>query len=459
MKKFFVCSFAAVMGFVCLVSCSEQESDLPSTSHQLRIVTHTREGEAPLARVYLFNADNTLARTIQTDDAGSYTSASASVKLPSATYTLCALNASDLAHFQIPDNPTPTSVITKAANQSMGDLLMATASATLPDGASEVVDMTLHRKVLELSSVAVSQVPADVTGVSVSITPFYSGIQFNGTYVGTDPVTCTFNLVASTTTTGLWELTPEQLVFPSKDKPEITVTFTRGDNDASTYTYTASEAMTANNKYNISGVYTEPLGVTITGTITLQPWSTDPAPVNFDFDEQNNSANNSGNNNQNDPNDPSTDPITNPTTDPSEVPVAGKTYKGCYVVSVDETNRKAVLLSPTEGSGYSTKVDNSNITLLECLQSDLRSWPSVDGITGTWRLPTYPEVEIFAKIPEVIELLNLPKAGLYLFCSNLTDWKRAKIIDSTNGIKVSEVGSNVAVDDKNVLRPVIDITY
>lgn len=458
MKKFFVCSVAAVMGFVCLVSCSEQESDLPSTSHQLRIVTHTREGEAPLARVYLFNADNTLARTIHTDDAGSYTSASASVKLPSATYTLCALNASDLAHFQIPDNPTPTSVITKATGQSMGDLLMATASATLPDGASEVVDMTLQRKVLELSTLSVSQVPADVTGVSVSITPFYSGIQFNGTYVATDPVTCTFDLVASTTTTGLWELTPEQLVFPSKDKPEITVTFTRGDNDASTYTYTASEAMTANNKYNISGVYTEPLGVTITGSITLQPWPTDSSPVNFDFDEQNNSANNSGNNNQNDPNDPSNNP-TNPTTDPSEVPVAGKTYKGCYVVSVDETNRKAVLLSPTEENNYKTKMNIKGYDdWRTCPKEELKNWPSVESVTGTWRLPTYAEVEKFAKMPGVIDLSNKPSTGFNIFYSNLTDWMRAKIKNSANGIKVS-ADSTGEMSDTDILRPVIDITY
>lgn len=457
MKNFFVCSVAAVMGFVCLVSCSEQESDLPSTSHQLRIVTHTREGEAPLARVYLFNADNTLARTIQTDDAGSYTSASASVKLPSATYTLCALNASDLAHFQIPDNPTPTSVITKATGQSMGDLLMATASATLPDGASEVVDMTLQRKVLELSTLSVSQVPADVTGVSVSITPFYSGIQFNGTYVATDPVTCTFNLVASTITTGLWELTPEQLVFPSKDKPAITVTFTRGDNDASTYTYTASEAMTANNKYNISGVYTEPLGVTITGTITLQPWPTDPAPVNFDFDEQNNSANNSGNNNQNDPNNPSSDPSTNPTTDPSEVPVAGKTYKGCYVVSVDETNRKAVLLSPTEGSGYSTKVDKSNKGWATYLQDELQSWPSVEGITGKWRFPTLAEVEKYTGLPNVINLTSVPYC-IFFFDNSAIKFARI-YYDNNQNIAVKGLNTPPGLSDTDILRPVIDITY
>ena len=451
MKKFFVCSFAAVMGFVCLVSCSEQESDLPSTSHQLRIVTHTREGEAPLARVYLFNADNTLARTIQTDDAGSYTSASASVKLPSATYTLCALNACDLAHFQIPDNPTPTSVITKAANQSMGDLLMATASATLPDGASEVVDMTLQRKVLELSTVSVSQVPGDVTGVSVSINPFYSGIQFNGTYVGTDPVTCTFDLVASTTTTGLWELTPEQLVFPSKDKPEITVTFTRGDNEASTYTYTASEAMTANNKYNISGVYTEPLGVTITGSITLQPWPTDSSPVNFDFDEQNNSANNSGNNNQNDPNDPSTDPITNPTTDPSEVPVAGKTYKGCYVVSVDETNRKAVLFSPNEEKNYSAG-DTDPAVWLTYLKSKLPDWPSVKDVTGTWRIPELKEVKALANISGAIT------ATTTYFCMEKTSQLCAQpIIVAAGNVHID--AKTYTFDKNTCFCPVIDITY
>ena len=440
MKHYLILSIAALMGFVCLVSCSELESDLPSSNHQLRIVTHTREGEAPLANVYLFNAKNTLVRTIQTDAAGSYTTASASVKLSADTYTLCALNTSDLAHFQIPDNPTPTSVITKATDQTLGDLQMATASTTLSDGASDEVNMTLQRKVLKLSTISISQVPSDVTGVSVSISPFYSGIQFNGTYVATSPVVCSFNLVASSTT-GLWELAPEQFVFPSKGIPTITITFARDNNEANVYTYTADEALKANNKYNISGTYTEPLGVTLAGSIALQPWPADPTPVNFDFDEQNTSNNNP------------TNPSTNPTTNPSEAPVAGQTYKGCYVVSVDESNHTAVLLSPTERSGFT---ETTTIAVSSKIVEALSTWPAVSEISGTWRIPTIEEVQVFAISSNLMDEVENAKSK-YFFCSSDSKLMSTQVVKTVNGIEAKTPSNKCG--SIYILRPVIDISY
>ena len=449
MKNFLVCSFAAFMGFVCLISCSEQESDLssatPSPNHQLRIVTHTREGEAPvtpLANIYLFKG-NALVRTLQTDADNSYSSAA--VKLSEGVYTLCALNASDLSLFLIPDNPTPTSVITKATGQAMGDLLMATASVSLPDGTNKEIDMTLERKVLELSSFSVSQVPADVTGVSVAITPFNSGIQFNGPYVDANPVTCTFDLVASTVTTGLWKLSPRQLVFPSIGTPTITVTFTRGENDATTYTYTAESALTANNKYDIAGTYTEPLGVTLSGTVTTQSWA-DPTAVYFDFDEQNNSANNSGNNNQN-------DPTANPTTDPSDVPVAGQFYKGCYVVSVDETNRKAVLLSPTGRDGF---VETTTVAVSAKIEEALSAWPAISGLSGTWRVPTIEEVQVFALSSDLMDGVENLKSKR-LFCYSESQLSSTVIMKKETGIEVKQPTFNCG--SLFILRPVIDISF
>lgn len=449
MKHYLILSIAALMGFVCLVSCSELESDLPSSNHQLRIVTHTREGEAPLANVYLFNAKNTLVRTIQTDAAGSYTTASASVKLSADTYTLCALNTSDLAHFQIPDNPTPTSVITKAIDQTMGDLQMATANTTLSDGASDEVNMTLQRKVLKLSTISISQVPSDVTGVSVSISPFYSGIQFNGTYVATSPVVCSFNLVASSTT-GLWELAPEQFVFPSKGIPTITITFARDNNEATVYTYTADEALTANNKYNISGTYTEPLGVTLAGSIALQPWPTDPTPVNFDFDEQNTSNNsNTGSNTGS-----GTDgPFSQGGGDSSDTPVAGQIYKGCYVVSVNESNHTAVLLSPTEKRDYDGKPDWET-----CIQNAVKSWPSLEGVSGTWRIPNSSDFQLASSIVDAWNISNQTNYYCY-FESEFTVVQFSKKVESVGGLAFKCPAPTPTFSSGVYLRPVIDILY
>ena len=424
--KHFIHSAAAIMsGFVCLVSCNEQESDLlsanQSSNNQLSIVTHTRGGETPIASVYLFNGSNTFVRTLQTDAVG-YTSASASVKLPEGTYTLCALSPSDLSHFQIPETPTPTSAITLAEGQTMSDLLIGSATTTLSDGADEEVDLELQRKVLELSSITISQVPDGVTGVTVSIAPFYSAIQFNGEYVATDPVSATFTL-AATATDGVWQVTPQQLVFPSKGVPTITVTFTRENEDPSIYTYKTESAFTANNKYDIAGTYTEPLGVTLSGGITLQPWATDPTAVNFDFDENN--AGNSATAND---------------------LVAGQTYNDYYVVSVDATNRKAVLLSKTQ---------KKDVKDSEC-QSYLAGIPKPEGVNGNWRIPTVTECQAFLSDPDTPDL-TYNSDGYYL-CLLDGALNRIHVTKSNGTISIS---SPVSTDYTSImcLRAVIDISY
>ena len=457
MNRFVIHSAAAIMGFACLVSCSEQESDLQSvyesSDNQLRIVTHTRGGEgdaSSVASIFLFNGSSEYVRTLQTDAAGSYTSASASVKLPQGTYMLCALSPSDLSHFQFPATPSPTSVISQAEGQAMGDLLMASATASLDDGESQTVNLELERKVLELSTVTISQVPDEVTAVTVSVAPFYSGIRFNGSYVDESPLTCTFAL-AESATAGVWEAAPHQLAFPSKGVPTITVTFTRGETGSSSYTYTAENALTANNRYNISGTYTEPLGVTLEGAITLQAWTTDPSAIPFDFDESNAiSDSGSGGSGTDDPNAGSGG------SDNTETPVAGQTYKGCYVVSVDAAHSTAVLLSPTEETDIPTiKTQKDYSDLPSCLQGELHNWPSVEGISGTWRLPTFEDINSFYSNSNAIDPSRITTRGINI----ITGYSSyVRIFMNNNNISIKDnVGKQLS--DADILRPVIDITY
>ena len=454
MKHFIHSVVAAISGFVCLVSCTEQESDLlsvnQSSNNQLRVVTHTREGGEAVssaASVYLFNDENAFVRILQTDASGNYVSA----KLPEDTYTLYAYGG-DLSHFQLPDdaNITPATAITLADNQDMGDLLMATSTVTLPDGTDEVVDLILQRKVLELSSITISQVPAGVTGVTVSFAPLYSAIQINGDYVTTDPVTATFTLTAASTA-GVWEATPQQLVFPSKGVPTITVTFTHDNEDPSTYTYTADAALSANNKYDIAGTYTQPLGVTLSGGITFQPWATNPTAVNFDFDENNNVNNTTPDPNAGGNDDPSAGSGGSETT---ETPVAGQKYKGCYVVSVNESNQTAVLISPTEEHGY-----YCDSGWLSYLNNILTSWPSVDGVTGTWRVPTLSEIEAIMPVPEAF-LVSASKTREY-YCLVDANLKVVKLGKKGDGSSI-EFKTESPYEDFSTsvyLKPVIDISY
>lgn len=438
--KHFIHSAAAIMsGFVCLVSCTEQESDLlsanQSSNNQLSIVTHTREGETPIASVYLFDGSNAFVRTLQTDAAGDYNSASASVKLPAGSYTICAINSSGLSHFQLPDETTatPTSVISIAEGQTIGDLLMDMKTVTLTNGDNPPVDMELQRKVLELSSVTISQVPEDVTGVTVSVSSFSSAIQFNGTYVDSDPITCTFSLTKNTTT-GNWESTPQQLVFPSIGRPSITITFNRGEEDANSYTYIASSALSANNKYDITGTYTE---VSFSGTITSQDWPDDPIAIDFEFDESNTGNSSGGNEGGSN---------TGSGGETSEAPEVGELYNGYYVVSVDPANHTAVLLSKSNISGAK---DNT-------YQTTLSNIPKPQEATGNWRIPTVTECQSFLSDPSTPGIFAANKE--YYICYVEETLNRCQAEKSSDGT-VSFTLKVSGFTDYIYLRPVINISY
>jgi hypothetical protein len=285
--------------------------------------------------------------------------------------------------------------------------------------------MSLERKVIELSSVTISQVPADVTGVAVSIAPFYSAIRFNGTYVDADPATCSFTL-STTSTDGVWHSAPQQLAFPSKGVPTITVTFTYDDETTCSYTYTSDAALTANNKYDITGTYTEPLGVTLSGSITFQLWTTDPTAINFDFDESN--AGNSS------------------STDPVNIPLQGELYNDYYVVSVDGTNRKAVLLSKTQKKDV--KEQDS--------QSYLAGIPKPERANGNWRIPTVSECQTFLSDPDTPNL-TYNSDGYYL-CLLDGALNRIQVTKTGETIEISSPISAV-FNSVMTLRAVIDILY
>ena len=438
--KHFIHSAAAIMSsFVCLVSCTEQESDLlsanQSSNNQLSIVTHTREGETPIASVYLFNGSNEFVRTLQTDAAGDYSSASASVKLPAGSYTICAINSSGLSHFQLPDEATatPTSVISVAEGQTMGDLLMDMKTVTLTNGDNAPVDMELQRKVLELSSVTISQVPEDVTGVTVSVGSFSSAIQFNGTYVETDPITCTFSLTYNTTT-GNWESTPQQLVFPSIGRPSITITFNRGEEDTHSYTYIASAALSANNKYDITGTYTE---VSFSGTITSQDWPADPIAIDFEFDESNIVNNPSGNEGGSN---------SGSGGETSEAPEAGQLYNDYYVVSVDPANHTAVLLS----NDFKKELTQANY------QTYMSGIPKPQNAIGDWRIPTELECKTFLSDPATPGIFKNSSENYFCYVEENLNWCHAvKSSDGTITFTLTPSGIIGTV----YLRPVIDISY
>lgn len=442
MKNLCVQAFIAMSGMMCISGCTGEvvsESAVSEPAGVLRVMTRSGdEGTTPLsgASVYLFNSSGACVSILSSETTGAY----ASAKLPAGTYTLYAWGGDGLSGLVLPTQAQASSsyALTLAENQSLGDLLMKEETVTLADGDNETVDMTLERKVIEISSVTISQVPEDITGVQVSVAPLYGQVQLNGEYVASSTVPCVITLTSQGS--GTWAATPQLITFPSKSKPVITITFTAEDADPRSYSYTANEALEANHKFNLEGTYTEPLGVTITGTITAQAWESGATDITFDFDESNSGTS-------------STEEPSSGTEEPSGAPVAGETYKGCYVVSVNTEARTAVLLSPTDHSGYQ---EDDPAKLLPLLNASLASWPSVSGVTGTWRIPTIEEVHLFAATSDLMDDVAVTKKK-YLYCYNGSVLNSVEVKRNEDGIEVKTPTTNYG--PLYILRPVIDITY
>ena len=442
MKNLCVQAFIAMSGMMCISGCTGEvvsESAVSEPAGVLRVMTRSGdEGTTPLsgASVYLFNSSGACVSILSSETTGAY----ASAKLPAGTYTLYAWGGDGLSGLVLPTQAQASSsyALTLAENQSLGDLLMKEETVTLADGDNETVDMTLERKVIEISSVTISQVPEDITGVQVSVAPLYGQVQLNGEYVASSTVPCVITLTSQGS--GTWAATPQLITFPSKSKPVITITFTAEGADPRSYSYTANEALEANHKFNLEGTYTEPLGVTINGTITAQAWESSATDITFDFDESNSGTS-------------STEEPSSGTEEPSDAPVAGETYKGCYVVSVNTEAGTAVLLSPTEQSGYA--VDNAT-SAVSVLNSALASWPSVSGVSGSWRIPTIDEVRLFAATSDLMNDVQESKSKR-LYCYDGSDLKSVEIRKNTDAIEVRT--PTTSGGPGFILRPVMDISY
>ena len=435
MKKYCAYPIVAVCCLLVLNGCSKDvlmEFDSDGTPiNELRIGTRAGDDATTVTdgRIYIFNNSGECVSVLSTDQNAEYTSA----KLPAGTYSVYAVGGNDLNRFTLPNQTeaTTTSWLRLEDGKVMDDLLLSNTSVTM-EGEDKTLDIELNRKVMSVSSVTIKKVPTDVTAVEVMVSPLYSKVKIDGTFDTNDTgESYTFTLTKATDGT-TWDYQTAKTLFPSKGKPTITITFKRGENNATIYSYEAAGAFAANKRVKIEGTYTESQGVTLTGTLTSEAWG-EESNVEFDFDNTNSSQQGNGNDDNN-----------NNNNTPSGTPVAGETYLGCYVVSVDADAKTAVLLSPTESNGYNLPSDVNNA---------LDSW-TVDGITGTWRLPTVAEIKIF--VPDVVNL-ELTESIVY-YCSDTSSPMSIEIVRLQNGnyrFKTPTDLTSVPI----LLRPVTDYSY
>ena len=335
-------------------------------------------GEATVAypvTVYVFSGEE--CRAVQTiGDEGQ----TLNIGLTEGTYSVYAIGGASSSDYVLPTQSegTSTSPIMLKDGHSHGDLMTASATATLVDGGTNTVTLGMTRKTMLIQSVEIKKVPTAATAVSVTIAPLWQSLTVGGTY-STAGQSQTIALTKQsdnrtwTLPTPLGEGPGVGLLPPSSQPASVSVNITIGGT-TKTYTYSCSDQLEAGYKINIDGTYTEAVGVNLTGTITGATWLGERT-ISFEFDESGSSA--SEPNNPSDPSEPS-EPS-------SDFPAVGDTYQGCYVLAVstiDETSAELTLLSPNEQAATTTGNADAALATLGAV-----------GISD-WAVPTKAQMQL-----------------------------------------------------------------
>ena len=436
MKKIFVL-VAAISSMVALSGCSEQVVNeemgegLPKGESLLKVQTRT---DTPVqeGKVYVMNSNGKCVRVLTTDEGGQL----ASTNLVAGTYTLYAIGGEDLSAYTLPDRDQASaeSVITLAEGKEMNDLFMTSETVTLTGGNIKDQPLELDRQVIQFKQVTIKKVPADVTQVDVTVSSLHEGIKLDGTLTEGE-TSLTISLTKSSDNTTWTNGENQPYAFPSNGNPKITVSFTK-NSGVNEYTYDADEEFTANRQVVMEGTYSEEQAAILSGTLTTKAWGADLSKT-FEFNEDN---------------------LVVPEV---PVPVAGGTYLGYYVVSVNSSD-------PSTSSGTAVllrKEQENNIDSAEKMAQRAANInkPVGDGITcGEWRLPTVEECRIFLEDDNVDQKIYGPTN--YYYCLDgdklkmMSAWKSSTGVITITGPRPSG-NSPADYNDETYYRPVIDITF
>ena len=360
---------------------SEESAEEPSASQvpnsRLRIRTRAVSGEQvsyPVT-VYIINNEGVCVQkmTLTTADDD------LSVDLVSGTYQVYAVGGATTEAYILPDvdNVSAESEIALKDGAAHADLM--TAKNTVKVGRNETNTLTLGmvRKVINLKSVVIKDIPESATAVSLTLAPLYKNLLLNGSYAtGNNSQTATVSLTKQNDGT-TWQSASEVFMMPFEDETTVTVTMTLGGQTYN-YMYATSLTLEANHELSIAGTYTGDLGeFTLSGSFTGAVWG-EPVTISFTFNEEGAQADNGNGGNNN-------------STEDEEAPATGTWYKNCYVfMSTDDGDYTVVTLL------HRNEID---VEVANKTQDDFKteintSLPGFDinSITN-WRLPTEDEAK------------------------------------------------------------------
>jgi hypothetical protein len=468
MKKNLLISIAAVCGLSTLCSCHGDVLNVDAQEPEPTSVLHvfTRSADPTLAEnvptpvsLYVFNASNTCVGLL------SDVTQNALVPVAGGTYDIYAVAGVDASLYDMPtkDEAQKTSPLTLKSEQKQGDLMTSHATVTVADAEEHNLTLSLTRAVSGVKQITIKKVPTGVTAVSVSVAPLYETLLLDGTYSGTNG-RCTIDLVKAEDGT-TWSFSEDEtgtFLFPSVDKPTITVNFTTASSTTS-YSYAADQKLEANHKLTIDATYTEQAKLAISGTISGSEWGDDTA-ITFEFDE--NSATGTSSSSGSDTGGESGSGETgsgdntgggentggSETSQTVELPAVGSTYKGNYVLSVDETSNQILVFSSVDKEmGKKSDYDAT----LAALNSTLDDWKVEP--TWDWRIPTYSEITLIANQKSNITGAYSGEYGSKVMYCFGEDNKLAFFIQNRSPGEVT-IHDYSIVTASTVLRPVATVT-
>lgn len=385
MRKIGVFHAIALSGLLMLCGCGKEvmEENTAESNSRLTILTRGVGDTDDVAvalpvRAYVFEGGGKCVAVQTLEDE----SEPFSLELPEGTYSLYAIGGADESRLVLPSqaDASETSTIRQQEGKTLDDLMLAHSVVTLSAHGTNTLTLGMERKVIQVKSIVIRNVPEDATDVSIRIAPVYRQLLLNGTYQGEDG-SGTVSLKKQADGTTWKDNGTGAFLLPSVGKPTITVSIGN-----SNYSYTSTDVLDANYKISIEGTYTENSGaanMTLSGTITGAVWAGEKT-IRFSFDEKGSKTAEDESQESGGSSVPAA---------PAGGVAAGTLYKGCYVLEAD--GNRITVLSAKEGNRIVDGADTPEAKWQKVAAS-LSAW-SVEGISATWRLPTEEEIELIYK--------------------------------------------------------------
>lgn len=329
-------------------------------------------------KVYVMNSD---AKCVSLSQISS-SDEELSIGLKAGTYDVYAVSGTDNYDMPTAANASKSSVIAPKTGFGHGDLMTAYNSVVMAQGEENHVTLQMQRRVMQVESIAISNIPEDVTAVQLTLSPLYKSLQLNGDYTG-GTTSHTFDLVKQSN--GVWKNSESEYLLEAQDNITLKVSLTREDGVTS-YSYACEESLSANYKINITGTFVSEEDIALSGTIQGTDWA-GTVDITFDLDEAS---------------------ISQPgTTEPEEpeenevlyggAPAVGTLYKGCFVLRAtnSENSTTVTLITPTEQNKIKVSQSQDEENVIKSIKENTDfalSNISVSGVSG-WRLPTEEEMQ------------------------------------------------------------------